>query len=76
MVRTCDWRVLTNTGGTANRPSLRRKQMSKAFIFVGTLGFSVSMFALIPEGKWLYLGLLVVSTALIAFGATDEETSK
>ena len=50
--------------------------MDKAFMFVGVAGFTVALTELLPEGNWLYLGLLVISTSLMAFAATDKETSK
>jgi len=43
--------------------------MHKAMMFVGTAGFVISLLELLPEGKWIYLGLLIFSTALIALCA-------
>jgi len=45
--------------------------MHKAMMFVGTAGFVISLLELLPEGKWIYLGLLIFSTALVALCAAD-----
>lgn len=73
MVRQSDWRILINWGGTDTALSFRRKQMGKVFMFIGTAGLVLALVELVPEGKWLYLGLLVFSTALIALGAAETE---
>jgi hypothetical protein len=47
--------------------------MGKVFMFIGTAGLVLSLVELVPEGKWLYLGLLVFSTVLISLGAAETE---
>jgi hypothetical protein len=62
-----------NGAGLQTAPSFRRKHMGKVFMFIGTAGLVLSLVELVPEGKWLYLGLLVFSTALISLGAAETE---
>jgi len=47
--------------------------MKIAFAFLGGCGMTLALIALIPNGMWIYLLLLVCGTALITFAICEAD---